>query len=580
MAKEYLTKRGLPIVTPNMANSVSQYRRDVLQYELESGKFSESKFGSSKQDNAGSSLLPLYSSNPLKKVATTSGSSGGYTGSGGTVRQVPEIYSPLWLTSNLNLPRDRTTINAWSRAFFALNPIVQNAISLHSTYPISKLNIKCHDPKVENFFNEMAEDIDLFNVCVMICQEYWLLGEAIPYAQLDGNKWSRIVLQNPDYVVVSNSVVAGEPMISLRPDENLKRIVTSNKPSDVQQRAMLDDTIVDYVKKNQDIPLNNFYVSHIARRLSPQELRGTGLVTSIFKQLMLFDLLRESKFHQAYNLINPITLVKIGGGGENFKPTPADLQEYRDIFEAAQYDRDFKIFTHDGVTIERIGAGGGIYDISGDITQLLKEIYIGLMAPQVIMDGGNEVSYSNGTVSLDVLRQRYFYLRNYLAYWLRKKIFAPISKINEFYEYVDGVKRYIVPEVEWNHMSLFDTNETISQLVQLSQGEAPIVDKQTLYRSLGIDYKDVKRRMREEAIDAAIKDKEKAVLTTMKLSELRTLNPDSEIMETDETPEAPLPGQEGADAALPGMPDMPAMPEMSAPEPPPSPTAPAPAPEK
>lgn len=572
MSKEYL-KRGIPLVTPHMANSVSQYRREILQQETEMGKFSESRFGQSMVSNGMIHSQPVYSSTPRSKLATatttTTNTAGGFGGSGGTVRQVPEIYSPLWLTSNLNLPRDRTTINAWSRAFMAFNPIVANAISLHSTYPISRLNIKCHDKKIEAFFNEMAEDIDLFNTCIMICQEYWLLGEAFPYAQLDGNKWKKIILQNPDYVVVSNSVIAGEPMISLKPDENLKRIVTSNKPSDVQQRSALEDFVIEHIKKNQDIPLNSFNASQIARRLAPQDTRGTGLVTSIFKQLMLFDILRESKFAQAHNHINPITVVKVGGGGDNFKPTPEALQEYRDIFEAAQYDRDFKIFTHDGVTIERLA--GTTVDISGDITQLLKEIYIGLMAPQVIMDGGNEVSYSNGTVSLDVLRQRYFYIRNLLAYWLRKKIFAPISKINDFFEYSGGVKRYIVPEVEWNHMSLFDTNEMISQLVALSQSEKPATSRQTLYRSLGLDYKDEKRRIREEAIDAAIKEKEDAVLKTMKLSELRTLNPDSEIMEQEgsEEKEAPLPGEESGGAGeMPGMPEMPPMPAPTPPTPP------------
>jgi hypothetical protein len=576
MHKDYVIKRGVPLVTPRMANSVSQYRRESLQEETEAGLFTESRSGF-KPKSEETAIMPIYSSTPLSKFATTSGVGGtGYSGQSGTVRQVPEIYSPLWLTSNLNLPRDRATINAWSRAFFALNPVVQNAISLHSTYPISKLNIKCHDKKVENFFMEMAEEIDLFNTCIMICQEYWLLGEAIPYAQLDGNKWGRIVLQNPDYVVLKNSVVSGEPMISLRPDENLKKIITSNRPADVQQRAMIDDVIIDYVKKGKNIPLNNFYVSHIARRLSPQDLRGTGLVTSCFKQLMLFDILRESKFHQAYNLINPITLIKVGGGADNFKPTPEALQEYRDIWEAAQYDRDFKIFTHEGVTVERVGANGAIIDIGPDITQLLKEIYIGLMVPQVLMDGGNEVTYANGTVSLDVLRQRYFFLRNYLAAWLRKKIFAPISKINEFYEYSGGMKKYIVPEVEWNHMSLFDTGDYLTQLVALADGEDKSVSKQTVYRSLGLDYKDEKRRLREEEIDRAIRTKEAAALATMKLAELRTLNPDSEIVEGEEQalPGQTTPGEEPSGEMPPEMPGMPEMPEMPATPPPPPAAAP------
>ncbi|NDB86387.1 MAG: hypothetical protein EB127_27370 [Alphaproteobacteria bacterium] len=134
---------------------------------------------------------------------------------------------------------------------------------------------------------------------------------------------------------------------------------------------------------------------------------------------------------------------------------------------SAQSDKDFKIFTHEGVTIERVGAGGGIFAIDNDITQLIKEIYIGLQVPSVLMDGGADVTYANGGVALDVLRQRYMQFRNMMSAWLKRKIFAPISKIQGFYEYKNGEKQLIVPDIDWNHMSLFDTADYVNQLVTL-----------------------------------------------------------------------------------------------------------------
>ena len=96
-----------------------------------------------------------------------------------------------------------------------------------------------------------------------------------------------------------------------------------------------------------------------------------------------------------------------------------------------EYDPDFKIFTHDAVTVERIGYNNGILDTSNLTTQLIKEIYTGLMVPSVLMDGGSDTTYANGGVALDVLRQRYMQFRNMLSVWLRRKIFAPISKMME-----------------------------------------------------------------------------------------------------------------------------------------------------
>ena len=515
-------------ISNNSLKLVSDYRRAQLEADLEkpSGL------------SAASYVYPAF-----KKTAATDSTSSGWRGSGGTTRQSPEIYSPLWIGSNLNLPRDRATINAWSRAYFATNGLVQNAIQLHSTYPISKLTIKCKDKKQEQFFSEMIEEIDLMNICCQIAQEYWVLGEAFVYAQLGAGKtkWSRLIIQNPDYIEMQNSVIPGDPVISLKPDEHLKRIITSNKPSDILQRQKMDPYIAYYVKKGQNIPLNNFNITHIARKLNPYELRGTGLIVSVFRQLMLFDQLRESKFAQAANMINPLTLIKIGGGTGEYKPSPADLQQWRELFENAQYDKDFKIITHDGVTVDRVGANAGVMDISGDITQLIKEIYMGLMVPSVLMDGGADTTYSNGSVALDVLKQRYQYLRNYLSWFLRKKIFAPISQINEFYEYEDGKQTLQVPEIDWNHMSLFDMGDYVQGLKELTTDQDKRVSLHTLYRSMGLDWEDEKRKIREEAIEKAILEKEMESLKKMSLNELRALGPNDEIQEPEE---GLLPGEQ------------------------------------
>jgi hypothetical protein len=154
--------------------------------------------------------------------------------------------------------------------------------------------------------------------------------------------------------------------------------------------------------------------------------------------------------------------------------------------------------------------------------------------------------------------------RNMLSAWLRRKIFAPISKLNDFYEYVDGEKVLIVPEVDWNHMSLFDMSDYINNLSQLSQGQGPDkrVSLQTLYRSLGLEYEEEQRKIRYEDIQDAIRMKEISSLQRYSLNELRALTPDDEIEEVGEEPvpgESPYmiapqqPGAPGAPGAPPGM---------------------------
>ncbi len=492
-----------------------------------------------------------------KTAATTSlTGTGGVPGGGDTVRQAPEVYSPLFQIANLQLPRDRITMNAWNRNFYDTHPLVHNCINLHSTYPIGKINIKCKDKKVEQFFKDMIEEMDLIGILHNIALEFWKMGEVFPYAELDPQKgvWKNIVIQNPDYIKVKTSVLSGESIISMMPDAALQRLVTSNHPADAKLREQIDDEILYHVRKGQNIPLDNFHVSHLKMLSSPYDIRGTSVIVSIYKDLMLYDKLRESKFAQADNLVNPITLVSVGGTGEGeYHPQESDLEKWRQTLEAAQYDKDFKIISHAGVKIERIGASGSIIDISGDMTFIMDNILYGLMTPKAVITQEG-ASYNSASIGLEVLKQRYEAFRNMIARWLKIKIFAPISEIQEFYDYEDGMKKLIVPEVDWNQMLLFDMSDYIGVLQALMQpgpqGEAPKVSKSTLFRSLGLDVEEEKRKVRREMIEDIIAMKEKTIVQGLSISALRAIKEGEDIVEP---AEEPLPGVPGAPDAGMGM---------------------------
>lgn len=56
--------------------------------------------------------------------------------------------------------------------------------------------------------------------------------------------------------------------------------------------------------------------------------------------------------------------VKVGGNG--YTPSKKDLEEWRQVFEEAQGDPDFKIFTHAGVEIKRLKINRGAIVITSD----------------------------------------------------------------------------------------------------------------------------------------------------------------------------------------------------------------------
>ena len=366
------------------------------------------------------------------------------------------------------------------------------------------------------------------------------IHNCFPYAELDESRgvWRHITIQNPDFIHVKKSPF-GEYSISLRPDPALLRLVQSSSPDDLRLISKMDKELVYHVRKGNSIPLDNFHVSHLKMLRAPYDIHGTSVIVSVYKDLMLYDKIRESKFAQADNMINPITLIKVGGTAEGeFHPTQGDLENYRQIFESAQYDRDFKVITHAGVSVERVGASGQIIDIAADLEFIMNNIFYGLMCPKAVITQEG-AAFQSASIGLEVLKQRYESFRNMMAQWLTRKIFAPISEIQGFYEYVGGDKHLIVPEIDWNQMNLYDMDTYITAIKELSGGERPVISKETLFRSLGLNIDEERRRLKQEAIQNVIAQKELQLMQQLSLGSLRALKPDSDLIEPNEQP---LPG--------------------------------------
>lgn len=464
----------------------------------------------------------------MTRTAPTGGGLGQKQAAVQVVRSAPKVYSPLTENSNLQMPRDLRTLNSWCRHFYNINPLVRNAINLHSTYPISKIQLQCEDRKIKQFFEDQFDHINMPNFLQAIALEWWKLGEALPHLELDEAKgvWSHGYVHNPDYIRVQVSPLAKDPVITLIPDEQLKRIVNGSTAQEAKLRRQLPAEICNLIRQGMDIPLNNFNVSHLKSLSSDYDIRGTSIITCVFKDLMLYDKLREAEFVQADDMVNPITHVKLGDPQGTWRPDDSDISDMRRAIEEAMYDPDFKLITHGAVQLEVVGKGGAVLDTSRMWEMINKNILLGLMVPEEIL-AGNGASYASATVGLEVLRSRYDRFRNVIEQWLYRKVLEPIAKIQDFYKWEHGRRKLIVPKIQWNKMNLRDVESYISTLGNLV-GEEPGTGKistTTLLSLLDVDSDQQDLELRKEAIQAMVRVKEKAALSAMTLEELRTLDP-------------------------------------------------------
>ncbi len=81
---------------------------------------------------------------------------------------------------------------------------------------------------------------------------------------------------------------------------------------------------------------------------------ATAILEIINREGMTIDDLHNLKREIALGQIDrqPLTVVKVSGN-----PTFEDLNTWREVFEEASKDKDFKVFTHEAIEVERIPYG-------------------------------------------------------------------------------------------------------------------------------------------------------------------------------------------------------------------------------
>lgn len=294
-------------------------------------------------------------------------------------RMAPAPFSPFYKESNLNLPREKPEMNAVLRHYYNSDAWVGNAIDLHSTYPLSSFGVKCKSTEIKNFFNEMLDDLNFNSFIYDVAREYWIIGEAFIMLELDENqgKWSDAIIHNPDFIMLKKHLLTS-PLISLKPDNDLQRIITSTDPDDAEIRKQLDPEILPYIMSGKNIPLDPALISHIARKTAPYDVRGTSILTRVLPDLYLRDQYNEANYVIAQNHITPLRVVKVGNSDGSYRPNAEDLIQMREMLEQAVYDPNFTLITHTGVEISYIGASGQILQLGSEMDRLEERVLTGL----------------------------------------------------------------------------------------------------------------------------------------------------------------------------------------------------------
>lgn len=473
-------------------------------------KFSAASSGIKKESVSKMSATTIPVPNPAKFAQSIGGSN--------AIVAQPMFFSPLHTPQNWQMASKRREIMMWNRFFYGNEPKVAAGVDFTSLFPMNGFKLTCKSKKILKFYQRKVEQLKLNYWSKAISFEYHLIGDVFPFLQIecprcqntgfledgvtcdhkDGDI-SRIVILNPDWIEVNQTVLSKEPQILLIPDDELKQIIAKKEPAYIYQNLPPD--LIQNISSGRPIQLSNRVTSHIKHMGSPYGTYGTSLLQRLFSVLMYKTKIMTANWIIAERLILPIRIAKVGS---NERPASQDdLQEVANQLSSVANDPNLTLVTHHNLEIDWVGASGKIQTITQELEYIGKEILDGLMLNQAILNGEMS-SYSGMATGIEVMIRRLESWRTTLKEWIEEHIFLPIAMMKGFIDKEEseeaGETVYLYPRIKWNDLNLRDRTNIRQGLNQLH--DKKLCSGQTLLEEFDLNYDQEIERIREETLMA------------------------------------------------------------------------------
>lgn len=446
------------------------------------------------------------------------------------------------------------------RDYAKYHDLIPIILTVYARFPLQGMRIKCLDDEMQEAFEHQFFDVlDYKNFLVDVGMEYFTTGEVTTFGSWDdqARQWLNEEILNPDTIHVERSVFVGEDRVSMDVSDSLNEVISNPGSDDYIYLNEVYPDLAEAARAHRPVNLDPEGVWRMANKAAPWDLRGTPLMTRVFRSLLQEESLNAAQDAVADRLYSPLVLAKIGipasdMGQDNqgpWIPTEDQLNSFAETMNVA-LAADFRLIVHHfGIDIRNVFGRESVPRFDNDFDRLEKKIMRAFGLGSSILEGSSGGPYASSAINRDFVTQLMSSYQEGI-----KKLFAKrarkFAESRGIYEYeldANNSKKYVeetvglydedgnpysekrkkvfVPEIEFSSSPMKDVTSEMNLLMQLKNAGVPISnDTMIAVSDMAIDFDNeivriqdeetrksiseatVKKQIAEELVDAGVEE--------------------------------------------------------------------------
>lgn len=469
------------------------------------------------------------------------------------------FFSPQLSTDFLELPQSLREKREIYRHFYHTDPIVAQAIDLHTELPMSKVRLAKPKPTttpkgfknpehyakyILSFFTQMCQRNNLFQTLITASRHYWLDGNVFVFAEdsavdvpgevgykketqkilhEDGRGeekevhkeledredrelayyqkhyqgWSRLIILPIDQVHLTTFSFTDKIKVDLIPSDRDRALVERAKSGDEDSQEIVDSMPAEV---RECLEAGKF----IPLGTDPDEgsfvyhLAARRNAGEELGASILDRCLRTLYYRE--KLRQAQTLI----ASRAMTPkrivwgenlSEVDTDDLREQVDLALVDPDYSIVANYQVNWEEIGAKDRLLDLSSEYEITDKQLYAGLGVTESLLNG--ESTFAGDRVKLEVINTRYLLFREIIQEYVEEYLFKPVARRKGFVETDEfGQEVVLYPKLSFTRLALRDSQDTYDALFNLYQKGSVSVD--LILEMFNIDPADTQEKIERD----------------------------------------------------------------------------------